>query len=76
MLSRQNKILITVISLIILVVITDCAIGFTFGGIFTAKHWVAIIPINIIFALLSIWFIKGKAFNRSKKIIEPLILIL
>ena len=75
MLNKQNKILITVISLIILIFVTDCVIGFTLGGIFTAKHWFAIIPINIIFALLSIWFIKGKAFIKSKKIIEPLILI-
>lgn len=75
MLSRQNRILITVVSLLVFIIILDCIIGFTLGGIFTFKHLLIVIAVNLVFSLLSIWFIEGKDYIKSKKMLEPFVLI-
>lgn len=38
MLNRRGRIIITVVSLSALIIILDCIIGFTMGGVFTVKH--------------------------------------
>mgnify|MGYP002573133606 CR=1 FL=1 len=75
MLSRQNRILITVVSLLVFIIILDCIIGFTLGGIFTFKHLLIVTAVNLVFSLLSIWFIEGKDYIKSKKMLEPFVLI-
>ncbi len=54
MLNRRGRIIITVVSLSALIIILDCIIGFTMGGVFTVKHWLVVIPINAVLSLLSI----------------------
>lgn len=44
MLNRRGRIIITVVSLSALIIILDCIIGFTMGGVFTVKHWLIVIP--------------------------------
>ena len=75
MLNRRGRIIITVVSLSVLIIILDCIIGFTMGGVFTVKHWLIVIPINALLSLLSILFIKGKEYIKSKKMLEPFIFI-
>ena len=75
MLNRRGRIIITVVSLSALIIILDCIIGFTMGGVFTVKHWLIVIPINAVLSLLSILFIKGKEYIKSKKMLEPFIFI-
>lgn len=75
MLNRRGRIIITVVSLSALIIILDCIIGFTMGGVFTIKHWLIVISINAVLSLLSILFIKGKEYIKSKKMLEPFIFI-
>lgn len=76
MLNRRGRIIITVVSLSALIIILDCIIGFTMGGFFTVKHWLVVIPINAVLSLLSILFINGKEYIKSKKMLERLFLLL
>lgn len=75
MLNRKNRILIAVVSLLVFIVIIDCVIGFTLGGVFTFKHWLLVTLINSMFSFLSILFIEGKGFVKSSKMREPFVMI-
>lgn len=67
MLNRRGRIIITVVSLSALIIILDCIIGFTMGGVFTVKHWLIVILINAVLSLLSIFVYKRERIYKIKE---------
>jgi hypothetical protein len=74
-LKKQNKILITVVMLIVLIISIDCIIGFTIGGEFRIFHLLITVIVDFLLTALSILFIKGKDFLKSKYSNEAIVLI-
>lgn len=74
--SKQNKILITVTVLIVLIIAFTCFVGFTLGGRFNITHLLIFLVIAIFLSVVSIAFINGRSFLKSEKFRLPFIILI
>ncbi len=74
--SRKNKILITVVALIVLIFALTCLVGFTLGGRFGLTHLIIFLVLSIFMSVGSIAFINGKYFWESDKVKAPFVLLI
>lgn len=73
--AKSHKILITVTLLICAIIGFVCLIGFTIGGHFGWVHIIIFACISAVISFLSILFINGKNYTKSKKFIESFVLL-
>lgn len=73
--KKSHKILITITFLICAIIGFVCLVGFTIGNRFGWFHLCFFAGISAIISYLSILFINGRDFVKSKKLKEPLIIL-
>lgn len=74
--KKSHKILISVTLLICAIIGFICLIGFTIGGRFGWIHVIIFACFGAAISFLSILFINGSDFTKSKKFIEPFVILL
>ena len=72
---KSQKIALIVIALICAVIGFTCLVGFAIGGRFGLLQLILFLLIGTVLSLLSIMLINGKDFVKSKKFVEPFIIL-
>lgn len=73
--KKSHKILILIAVLIVAVISITCLVGFTIGGKFGWWHMLLFFLISLVLTMLSLLFVNGKAYLKTSKFREPLVLV-
>lgn len=73
--NKTYKILITVAMLIFVIIGFVCMVGFTIGNRFGWLHLLIFVIISAIISFLSILFINGMEYVKSRRLTEPFIVL-